>query len=119
RQPGDFTHFPLGICQRLGFTYCRRDQPKPWLLVVFIHDARIILILFLFFFGVTLGIGGEKRDLLAVGRPRKTTYAPFSFGQCRTFSAVRAHDVNLLLLVAIGKKGELLPIGRPARRGFI
>src|SRR5580704_9071455 len=111
RQPGEFADFPFRIRERFSLAGGQREQPQARLLVVFIHDTRVILVFVLFFFGVALGIGSKIGDLLAVRRPRKSSHAAFAFGYRRSFSIVSAHHVNLLLIIAaIRKKGELLSI---------
>src|SRR6267143_1258661 len=79
---------------------------------------RVGFVFFLFFFGFGFCIGSQERNLLAVGRPRKILDAPLAFGEKRRFTAVGAHDIDLLIVVAIREKCELFAIGRPARRDF-
>src|SRR5580700_3459041 len=119
RQPGEFADFPFRIRERFRLAGGQREQPQARLLVVFIHRTRVILVFVLFFFGIALGIGSKIGDLLTVRRPRKSSHAALAFGYGRSFSSVSAHHVNLLLIIAIREKGELLSIGGPARRSFI
>src|SRR5580704_8291188 len=80
---------------------------------------RVIFIFVLLFFGFTFRIGSEKSDLFAIGRPRKTMHAALAFGYGCSFSVVGSNYVNLLLIVAIRKKRDLFPVGRPSRGSFI
>src|SRR5579859_2800050 len=110
--PGELTDFPLGIRERFCLVSCYCEQPQTRLLVVFIDDVRVILILFLFLFGVGLGIGGKESDPFAVGRPSKTVYVALAFRESGGFPSIHSHYVNLLLIIAIRKKGKLFAIGR-------
>src|SRR6266852_6955503 len=86
------------------------------MLVIFIHHARVVFVflLLLFFFG--LGVRRKERDARAIRRPFERLDAALPFRDRPAFSPVRAHQENLLLvLVAIRKKRQLLPVRRPSR----
>src|SRR6266404_1329329 len=116
--PLGFVDFPIGLRERLGFASGKSQQPEARALVFLVGYMRVVFVLFLFFFDFGFRIGSQERNLLAVGRPRKILNAPLPFGESRCFTAVGAHDIDLLLLVAIREKCELFAVGRPARKDF-
>src|SRR5229473_2961510 len=115
-QPGQFIEVPVRLRQRPRFAGCNVQNPQPRALVIFIHHARVVFVFLLLLFFLGLYIRREERDARAIRRPFERLNAALPLGDRPAFSPVRAHQENLLLvLVAIRKKRQLLPVRRPSR----
>ena len=63
-----------------------------------------------------LWLGRRIRDRLAVGGPREISDAVVEARQRVGFTALRADQINLPFVAAVGDEGELGPVWRPCRR---
>src|SRR6266403_2341927 len=109
--PFSFVDFPVGLRESLGFAGGKSQQPEPRALVFLVGYMRVVLVFFLLLFGFGFRIGSPESNLPSVRRPRKILYAALALGESRRFTAVGAHDIDLLLLVAIREKCELFAVG--------
>src|SRR5262249_56928674 len=77
------------------------------------EDIELAVGLFAVLVGVGPGIGRREGKRLAVGRPGETPDAVLGGGDLARLAAARIDAVDLPLLVALPRKGDLRPLSRP------
>ena len=112
RRPGHVRELPRRGRQEARGPRRDVDEEEARPPVVAVDDARVVLLLVARLLRLALGLLREVGDLFAVGRPRHPLAGRLLPRDADRLAAVGRHHPELGLLLAVGEKGQPLPIGR-------
>jgi hypothetical protein len=101
RQPLQFLDSPRRLSECALFVFGQIHDAQARILLISIHHARVVFVLFLFFLHFGFWVRGKIPDGLAIRRPREHFHSRFAFGYRGCLSSLHPQDIDLLLLAAI------------------
>src|SRR5579863_5236376 len=116
RQPLKVLDLPCSLRHLLGILAVGVNGPQARQVSLAVGNLGIVLVFFFLLLSLRLWLGGEKGQVLTIGRPAEGTHGVFAGGDRPGFTAVQTNYIDLAALFSIGKKRQRFTVGRPARQ---